>query len=442
MILENTKYSVLQNISPTPDEHEQFEKLVKKLVRKLRKSAKQNDLKCEFFVGGSFGKGTYLKGSFDADIFCRFDPSYDDSSLSTYLEKIILDSKIKYKKQKGSRDYFSGKFGGRKLKINFEVIPVRKINKTKDALNSTDLSIFHVQFIKDKIAKNPSLSSEIRLAKQFFKAKRLYGAESYINGFSGHVIDILVSYYGSFENLVEAARSWTENTYIDINGFYDSYDEAISSIGLDKLSNLLIIDPIIKERNAARALDEDNYYRFLFEVNNIDHISEDDFQITKKDYKEIIKESKQFAKNNNLKFLSYQVKFSLGNESEDIVGSKLKKINKKLIKYFESFDFDIFKNDFFIDMNKGICLFIFLFEKTLLPKVKKIEGPKVYMQQAVKGFVESKKDYDFFVDGGRVCIYEMRRVEKINEISNLTIFDLENMLNKDISFVKKLRKLN
>jgi len=434
---ESIKNKVLSLIKPTESEHQDFEKVVLKLVRKIKKSAKKLDLKCDPVIGGSFGKGTYLKGSSDVDIFCRFDPSYEDSKLSSFLEIILVDAKVKYKKQKGSRDYFSGVFGSREFKITFEVVPNKKVDDVIATKNSTDLSPFHVDFLKSKIKDNVNLTDEIRLAKQFFKAKKLYGAESYINGFSGHVIDILIVKYGSLENLLEAARTWREKTYIDINEFYEDYEEAQPALGEDKESCLVLIDPIIKDRNAARALSDENYHTFLFVANNVKNLSFEDFVVETIEFADKIKESINFSKENNLKHIIYKLSFDAKNESEDIVGSKLKKLHKKLNVYFESFDFVIFSNEFYIDIKKGVCLLIFMFEKVTLPKVKILKGPKTFMNDAIDIFLKNRGE--FFILDDRVCVYEKRRVLKVDEVYKLDFNDFEKMLARKINFVRRVK---
>lgn len=353
---------VLELIKPSSEEHEEFVKVANRLVLKIKKSAKILDLKCSPYIGGSFGKGTYLKGSSDVDIFMRFDKSYNDSELSIYLEKILIESKIKYKKQKGSRDYFSGDYGPKDYKIEFELVPNRFVTKKSEAVNSTDLSPLHVEFLKLKENENDELSNEIRLAKQFFKSKGLYGAESYIGGFSGHVIDILVMTYGSLEKLIDNGKSWESVQYIDINKTYKDFEEAAKELGDDKNSSLVMIDPIISDRNAARAVLEENYARFLLVCNRMSELDINDFKIIKKNFNEVMDEHKLFCKTNNLKSIIYKIKFSVKGESEDIVGSKLKKLHKKLFKYFSSLDFNIFRDEFFIDIKGGVCLFCFSFE--------------------------------------------------------------------------------
>ena len=428
---------VLNMVKPTDDEDIFFREGALKIKRKLIRAAKELSINCDVFIGGSFGKGTYLKGSSDVDFFVRFSVDYPENKLSLYLENILVKSGIDYKKQKGSRDYFSGVFSPRKYNIKFETVPVYKIRKVLDAKNSTDLSPMHVKFVSDRINLNPNLSDEIRIAKQFFKAKKLYGAESYINGFSGHVIDILIINYGSFQALIDDAKTWEDTKVIDVLNVYNSFDKLKKAFGSDKISDLIVVDPIIKNRNAARAVSNDNYNRFLFEVNTLKKLSKSDFETYDVDFAQVLDETKDFAKSNNLKRVCYDLKFDSKSESFDIVGSKLKKLYGKVLKYFESFDFVVFYSEFIIDVSKGRCLFIYFFEKVDLPNIKKILGPKVTMVDSISKFLEKREMH--FIEGDRVCSYDIRRVTKLEEIYKLEILDFEEMLSKEISFVKKLK---
>jgi tRNA nucleotidyltransferase (CCA-adding enzyme) len=432
------KKSILSIVKPTEAEHIEFVKVAEKLVRKIKKTAKELDIKCSPYIGGSFGKITYLKGSSDVDVFMRFDKSYNDSDLSKFLEKILIDSKIKYKKQKGSRDYFSGTYGSKDYKIEFELVPNRFVSKKSEAVNSTDLSPLHVEFLKLKEKENSELTDEIRLAKQFFKAQGLYGAESYIGGFSGHVIDILIMTYGSLDNLIEEGKTWESQKFIDINSVYKNFDEASLKLGDDKNSSLVMIDPIISDRNAARALSEENYARFLLVCNRMSELEISDFTIIKKDFIEIMENHKIFCKNNNLKSVMYKISFSVKGESEDIVGSKLKKLHGKLFKYFSSLDFNIFSNEFFIDIKGGVCLFCFDFEKTILPNVKVLKGPKTYMTSAIVSFLKGRES-QYFIKEDRICIYDKRRVTDLKQVITFNKDELEKMLSKNIDFVKGVR---
>ncbi len=429
---------VLKKIKPNKTEQEILENIVQRFITRIRRASKRLKYNCDFFIGGSFGKNTYLKTSSDVDLFCRFSQEYEDDKLSEYLSNILTEAKFDFKKQKGSRDYFSLSFRSKGIKLIFEIIPNRIINSLEEAVNTTDISPLHISFLNTKAKENKNLCDEIRLTKQYFKANNLYGAESYINGFSGHSIDILISYFGSLSNLIMDAKSWDEETFIDVNNFYSNKTQALELIDKSKISNLILIDPIAKTRNAARALSEEKYCEFLILANNFVEFKKEDFEIKIPDSNEVSFQAKKFAKENNLKTLIYNLKFKITNESEDIVGSKLLKISKKLKAYFESFGFDIFLDDFHIDMKKGICLMIYLFEKKDLPTVKIAIGPKAHMKDAVTNFLRNKS-YSF-IKNGRVCVFEDKPEYKLKDVSNLDLVDFQKVLTKDISFVSSVRR--
>lgn len=436
---QKLRNQVLKKIKPTEKEHEKYTAVVNEILFILNESSKKLKIKCNYFVGGSFGKNTYLKGKFDVDIFARFDLSYQDNTISSLLEKILLNTKIKFKKQKGSRDYFNFIFGPKGKEIYFEIIPNRNINNPKFAINSTDVSPYHVEFIKKCSEKNPELTNEIRLAKQYFKSKEIYGAESYINGFSGHVIDILICYFTSLEKLILSAKNWNEQTFIDISNFFLSKEDAFKIICDDKLSNLILVDPILKERNAARALLEEKYFKFIMLAQEFEKFSLKDFEVIKKKDAQFIKNSKKFAKDSNLKIIIYKFKIEITTESEDIVGSKLLKLQGRIKNYFEFFDFKVFKDDFFIDMENEICLFIYYLEKQELAKIKIAIGPKVYMKEDIKRFLNGKKQY--FILDSRICIYKKREIIKIEQIEKIPLTEMKKLLGKEMNFVKKVEYL-
>ena len=131
-------------------------------------------------LAGSGAKGTWLK-TFDADIFVKFNYSrFKDKSnkLSDMLEK-FLKKHFKIIRLHGSRDYFQI----RQQKFTFEIVPILEIKRSEQAKNITDVSPLHSDFV----LKHKKLVDEVRLTKQFFKAEKVYGAESYIRGFSGYV---------------------------------------------------------------------------------------------------------------------------------------------------------------------------------------------------------------------------------------------------------------
>ena len=186
---------VARSITPSKQEAERLKKASTTFLSIFQGSLGV-DIPAQAFVGGSVAKGTWLSGSCDVDVFVAFEyASYKEKSaqlsdlLEPYLRKAFVGREIV--RLHGSRDYFQIEHEG----YNFEVVPILKIARAQDALNITDVSLLHVAWV---LEKGQAITGEIRLAKQFCKAQELYGAESYISGFSGYVLEILVIFYGSF----------------------------------------------------------------------------------------------------------------------------------------------------------------------------------------------------------------------------------------------------
>ncbi|PIY60618.1 hypothetical protein COY95_00845, partial [Candidatus Woesearchaeota archaeon CG_4_10_14_0_8_um_filter_47_5] len=157
----------------------------------------------------------------------------------------------------GSRDYFSLVHES----IQYEFVPVLRIALPKDAQNITDASPLHVTWVQKHLKKNPALADDIILAKAFCKAQRVYGAESFLKGFSGHVLDILIIHYQGFVPFLEHAQNWNDTEVIDHENHHKG--RVRDELNASKMhSPLILVDPIQPDRNAAAALDNSNYCAF------------------------------------------------------------------------------------------------------------------------------------------------------------------------------------
>ncbi len=360
---------------------------IKEVIKEIEKEVKKQGIKVEVFLGGSYAKSTFLGNDFDCDIFLRFDKQYPENELSDLSEKLI--SKFKPKRIHGSRDYFNFDYKG----ISFEVVPVYLIKDPKEALNTTDVSPFHVIWFKEMKEKNPELPNEIKVAKVFLKAQKLYGAESYIRGFSGHVVDILIAYYGSFTKLILAATEWSFPVVIDIENHYRGLNP-IFFLNKDKIKNeFIVIDPIIKERNAAAAISKENVIKFIEVCKQfLENPSKDFFEIKFLD----LGSAKQRIGNNP--GIIFQVK-PLDEKSKDVAGTKAFKSFEFLKESLEKKEFKIL--DCFFDWDKkNDVYFFFTFDNKKLSKKKIILGPpneEIYAKN-INDFKSKYKDKVFLKD--------------------------------------------
>jgi len=165
---------VLKDIKPSLQEERETKKKISRILMAIKKKLPR----CTVVLGGSGQKGTWLRDSHDFDVFVEFPRSFKGKNISDLLGSKIK-SVFRVQELHGSRNYFQTKQEG----FTVEIIPILRISKADQAANITDISPLHAKWVN----KHKKLRDDIRLTKQFFKASRVYGAESYINGFSGYV---------------------------------------------------------------------------------------------------------------------------------------------------------------------------------------------------------------------------------------------------------------
>jgi len=242
---------VVEEITPSSEELDKAEAAADKIISKLKKPLKT--VKARSIVGGSSKKYTQLKNTFEIDIFVLFDyKKYsEDSTISDILSKKLKVFK-KATRLHGSRDYFQIKI----KPYTFELIPILNITSSKQAKNITDISPLHAKWVTKK-SKNKL--AEIRLTKAFLSALGIYGAESYVRGFSGYACEVLTIHYGSFVNFLKAATKWKEKQIIDPEKYYKSQNPLLELNKSKTVSPLILIDPVQPSRNVTAALTEESF---------------------------------------------------------------------------------------------------------------------------------------------------------------------------------------
>ena len=318
----------------------------------------------------------------------------------------------------GSRDYLQVKQG----KYLFEIIPVLNINHSSRNMNITDVSPLHARYVK-KNNKNPLA---IRLTKQFLKANNLYGAESYIKGFSGYVVELLVIYYGDFPSLVKNASKWKSQTILDLSNYYKNEKEVLRNINKDKLGNLILIDPVQPERNAAASLSQEKYFEFINLCKKYLQNPRKEFFIEKKfDIKELKKQYK------NYELIILQVSPLSG--KRDVIGSKLLKAFNYIKEKISGEGYKI-KNSNWHWNNKAV--FYYIVEKKKLPKEIVHYGPPRNLIENVKKFKEKWKNHKVLQDN--FCVYVKLKRPYTNVKDYVKSLFKDNYLKNLVKSIKKV----
>lgn len=384
------------DVELSKDELKRMKKEAGEFIDLIKKEIKKNKIDADVFVGGSFAKGTLVKsGEYDVDIFVRFDWKYED--LSLHLEDIMkgIAKIFKYPvtKMHGSRDYFRVEKGD----LTFEVIPVLRIKKVKEARNVTDQSYFHVNYVKRNV--NEKMKREIAFAKKFCKAQRVYGAESYIGGFSGYGLECLMINYGSFSKMLKELSKVKERLVIDPSKQYKNKSKIFVEMNESKMNSpLILVDPTWKERNVLAALTRETFEKFQESaIEFLKKPSEKYFEKKEVDGDEL----RILAKKKKADFVHLEIETD--KQEGDIGGTKMKKFYRYLLK--ELFDyFEIIESDFYYS-GEGVKSDLYLVGKAKKEVVR--IGPPISMKKEIQefkkvnkktftknGFIHSKIDFE------------------------------------------------
>jgi tRNA nucleotidyltransferase (CCA-adding enzyme) len=362
MTIKDILNEELNEISLSPEEDEAIGKKVEKIITELEKEG------LEIKMGGSLAKGTIIKKDIqDIDLFILFKKNSDLEKLEEKLEK----TKLNFSKLHGSRDYFQIEDGS----FIIELIPVIKISKPEESENVTDLSLMHVDYVIKKIRENGRMVEEIKLAKAFCYSKNCYGAESYIKGFSGYALELLVIYFGSFINFL---KKIDKERVIDPGGFYKNEKEIRNELNESKLlSPVILIDPTYKIRNACSSLSNETFNKFIKAAKEFlkkPSINSFDKEII--DIEKIQKQAKE------KKALFIELALHTEKQGGDIAATKMKKFFDFIINELKRRGQEILFNNFMYESGQDAEAILIIKENQLL----EFKGPPIKMKEAADAF--------------------------------------------------------
>ena len=251
---------VLAKIKPGVEEKKLIRKVADNIISIISQNAEKLGMNVEVVLGGSASRETSMKGNHDLDFFIRFE---SEKEILNSFKMLIAKSFDGFRIVHGTRDYFKGNHEG----FNIDLVPSIKYDSPQKALNSADISFFHINYLKKKFEANPKLTDEVLLLKQFLKANDLYGAESARSGFSGYVSELLIIYFNSFYDMIEYFENAKPKVVIDLEKHYKSADEALKTFNKNKISGpLLVVDPLLPLRNAASCVSDESFSEFIFKL--------------------------------------------------------------------------------------------------------------------------------------------------------------------------------
>ncbi len=378
-VIEEARNKLVRN------DTEKVKTLVDKVIEELNEKAKEKGLNVEIMLTGSYARGTWVLGESDVDIYVIFNSEEE----TKFLKEIVPNGFVV---EEGTRKYFVGNIDG----VKFEIVPIVKINSPEEAKNSLDLSVSHTSYVLSKL--NDKLSKDIALLKMFLKAIHCYGAESYMQGFSGYLTEVLIIQFNGLENLFRSVIQWRPRIIIDPFNEKREFKEP-----------LVVIDPTNSKRNLAASLSMENLAKFVFSVKKF--VSSPGLEyFTIKDQEQEIEE---FSKTRNSKL----IKFNLDPKPPiKVYYSKLKHKIKVIEKNMNAKGHNV--RIYLIPENNRIIA------EVIPHNVALIKGPSVF--QDMKDVIEFANKHNTYVIGEFLAYDKILPSEEESE--DIIKTELENLL--------------
>lgn len=397
MKAEKVKQEIIKELRPSRQKLSTLEKTAEETLRKLRKKGFNAE------VGGSLAKKTLIASTnYDIDIFIILENKKD---IQRFYEKIEdIDFKGEFRRVHGSRDYFQII----KDDICIELIPTIRTKDPEKAENVTDVSMMHVGYVLSHLKKKDYLREEIMLSKAFCRAQRCYGAESYINGFSGYALEVLTIHFNGF---IPFLKNISKEKIIDPEKHFKNKKQALFEINASKLkSPIIAIDPTYKYRNILAGLGVETFNRFLESKKAfLKRPSKDFFQKKEID----IEKMKRDAKKNKARLI--RIKIKSNREKDDIIATKCKRYLDFLSSELRRKQQEVINKEFiYLPEKKEANGYLGIKEK----KEIRQKGPQTNMTDAVKRF--RRVHEDAYKKGKHLFINKMVFIDEIIKKANKT----------------------
>ena len=365
---------------PTRQEEEKMRTLSDFLLNLVKEEASKYIQVVSVELGGSYAKGTWLRGQMDLDIFVKLKKETDEKTFEEIGKKIGFNSMKKFKPyvRYSEHPYVEAEVKG----IRVNVVPCYDVEKGQWK-SAADRSSFHTRFILETL--DQARKDEVRLLKKFLKGVNIYGAEIAKEGFGGYVAEVLIHHYGSFTSLLEAASSFTQGQVI--GSPTKKFDSAI-----------VLIDPIDSNRNLGTAISTQNIGRFILAAR----------AFLKKPSLVFFTGKKVTPNAKNLK-TTIIVKFNYKWRSPDIIWGQVKRGATALAGQLELSGFEVLRKSAVTD-EKSEAAMLFLLRSPIIETVMIKNGPDIYRRADSENFVakNSKNILTWIDDNGRILSMKER----------------------------------
>jgi tRNA nucleotidyltransferase (CCA-adding enzyme) len=386
--IDSTLQQVLSDITPPEQERKQTSEYIERIKKAVESAIKPKGLTYTF--AGSYIRDTWMRDKKEFDIFILFPVSTKRERLEKHGieigKQIVQSLRGKSKIAYAEHPYVRGRIG----KYDVDIVPCYKVSSAYKIKSAVDRTPFHNEWLSRHFLK--SMSSDVRLMKQFCKGIGVYGSDTKTEGFSGYLCELLIISYRSFKNLVTRASNWKPGkTIVDLEGTIRDVESIHRKFPRQPL---IVIDPVDPGRNVAASLSPRNFIHF-------------------------ISSCRKFMKKPGLEFFYYQPQKFIGKETEallkkkntlvfgvsfrspkiipDILWPQLRKTTNRLRDIIESQDFMVMNSSVWSN-EKDRCIIVLELGVWDLPSMRKVRGPSIFTEKNSQNFLKK------YVPLGRVWV--------------------------------------
>jgi len=397
--------TILRGIKPSKQEHEKVMKLSGHLVDVINETATEFGIEAEAVLVGSVSKGTWLSGNADIDILIKFPLESSSELLKEYGLKVGHETIRKMggtaEERYASHPYVTGYI--QDYFIDF--VPCYDIKSYRELKSAVDRTLLHTKYIQATLTA--AQENEVILLKKFMESVGTYGSEFKVGGFSGYLCELMILQYGSFKTAIEnAAENWSFGYTIDLMNY---------QTGGNFKDPLVAVDPVDPNRNVAAALTLQKMSEFVVAAGNFHAEPKESYfkglsnvvdpQTLKRTFKE--RQTKTVL-----------ITFKPPKIPADAVYPQIKKTEHSIVKLVQSEGFEVFGSASWTDeINQAVILIEF--EVWNLPILKKHLGPKIWIREHQKRFLE-KYPYNTWIEGDRWVVgIKREHTDVLTLLSNL-----------------------
>ena len=415
---------ILNDIKPSLDEKSEINRVSSKLINFLYKTCMEEGIDAKIALVGSVAKNTALKGKSDIDIFMAFPLDTDKKYLKEmglYLAHKCSDEFDGVASHHfASHPYVTSEIEGYEV----DMVPCYEIEDGSQLKSAVDRTILHTRYVKSNLSENQE--DEVLLLKRFMAMTGTYGSEFKVGGFAGYLCELLIIYYGTFENTLKSAVEWKFGESIDLE------DYGTSNMFKDPL---IVIDPTDRKRNVGAALRLEKMAEFIQSARN--YLSSDN----KSDYfyplkRELNKSDilNEFERRNGE---IITIKFDIPDIPLDTLHPQLRKTTEALERKLNAEEFNVFKADYWSD-EESIGIIMLEMASSKLNDVKVNKGPKVFINQACENFVSKYGRENCYIQGDFLVHTQIRESNDARDLIS-HIFSKEHI--HQIKVGKNLKKI-